>query len=267
MRAATDIGERVGAAVHRQSPVPLHHQIKVALLQGIEEGWLEPGGQLPRERELAQSLGVSLAPVRQAMADLTKEGYLDRTRGRGTFVRERKVVDKIAILGSFHEAMRRQGFEPEMVLLADDLVDPPEVVRSTLRLRTGKVWMLRRLASLDGQPVALLTAWLPARYATAALRSGRDFARDSLYDSLATQGVVMTHADNVIEVTRTGLDDAEMLRVSPGSPILQVVGVTSDQDGRPVEYSHVLYDVDHFQFSIESRRTANGVTYLRDSVS
>ena len=82
---------RLGAAVQRQSPMPLHHQIKVALLHGIEEGWLEPGRQLPRERELAEFLGVSLAPVRQAMADLNKEGYLDRSRGRGTFVRARKV--------------------------------------------------------------------------------------------------------------------------------------------------------------------------------
>ena len=68
--------------------------------------------QLPRERELAEALGVSLAPVRQAMVDLTKEGYVDRTRGKGTFVRERKLVEKIQILGSFHGSMRQQGLPP-----------------------------------------------------------------------------------------------------------------------------------------------------------
>jgi hypothetical protein len=29
---------RLAAAAHRHSPVPLHHQIKVAVLQGVEEG-------------------------------------------------------------------------------------------------------------------------------------------------------------------------------------------------------------------------------------
>src|SRR6266571_6158829 len=100
-----EILSRLSAAVHRNSPVPLHHQIKIAVLEGVEGGWLEPGAQLPRERELAEALGVSLAPVRQAMADLTKEGYVERIRGRGTFVRDRKLVEKIQILGSFHDSV------------------------------------------------------------------------------------------------------------------------------------------------------------------
>src|SRR5690348_1477963 len=87
-----EIRSRLSAAVRRHSPVPLHHQIKIAVLEGVEAGWLQPGAQLPRERELAESLGVSLAPVRQAMADLTKEGYVERIRGRGSYIRDRKLV-------------------------------------------------------------------------------------------------------------------------------------------------------------------------------
>lgn len=256
---------RLGAGVQRQSPMPLHHQIKVALLNGIEEGWLEPGRQLPRERELAEFLGVSLAPVRQAMADLSKEGYLDRTRGRGTFVRERKVVEKIAILGSFHEALRRQGIEPSMGVLTDEIDEAPHHVSSALGLRGGKVWKLGRQALIDGQPAALLTAWLPARYAS-SLRSGRNFAKVSLYEALAqVHGVVMSQADNLIEVDRASLDEAAQLRIPPGAPVLKVIGVTRDQNDRKVEYSEVLYDADRFRFSIESRRMANGATYLADA--
>jgi GntR family transcriptional regulator len=247
--------------------MPLHHQIKVAVLHGIEEGWLEPGRQLPRERELAEFLGVSLAPVRQAMADLSKEGYLDRTRGRGTFVRERKVVEKIAILGSFHDALRRQGIEPSMGVVTDEIGEAPHHVASALGLRGGKVWTLRRTALIDGHPAALLTAWLPARYAT-TVRSGRNFAQASLYEALAqAHGIVMSQADNLIEVDRAGLDEATMLRIPAGAPVLKVIGVTRDQNDRKVEYSEVLYDADRFRFSIESRRMANGLTYLADTAT
>src|SRR3954468_8269890 len=115
---AVTIEERLAAEVHRHSPTPLHHQIKVAVLLGIEQGWLRPGSQLPRERRIAEALGVSLAPVRQAMVDLTKEGFVDRTRGKGTFVRERKLVEKIQILGSFHASMRLHGLEPMVRVLS-----------------------------------------------------------------------------------------------------------------------------------------------------
>lgn len=260
-----DLARRFGAAVQRQSPVPLHHQIKLALLNGMEEGWLEPGRRLPRERELAGLLGVSLAPLRQAMADLSKEGYLDRARGRGTFVRERKVLEKIAVLGSFHDGLRWHGIEPQMNVVVNEMTVSPSRVSTALGLRGGRVWSLRRIAAIGGEPVALLAAWMPARYAT-GLRTGRDFAQQSLYAGLAeVHGAVMTAADSLIEVVRPGVGDAEQLGVVPGSPVLKVVGITSDQNGRRVEYSEVLYDPDRFRFSVESRRTTNGLTYTPDA--
>jgi GntR family transcriptional regulator len=249
------VEERLARVVHRHSPTPLHHQIKIAVLQGIEQGWLRPGSQLPRERRLAEALGVSLAPVRQAMVDLTKEGYVDRTRGKGTFVRERKLVEKIQILGSFHGSMRQQGLAPVVQVLTSEVEVAPEPVAAALKLRgRHEAWCLRRVAILDDDPVALLTAWLPARLAKGM--AGHDLGEGSLYDALAAvHGVEMTSADNIVEVGRAGLEDADLLALTPGSPLLEVVGVTRDQKERPVEYSRVLYRPEHFRFAIESRRS------------
>jgi GntR family transcriptional regulator len=246
------VRDRLAEAVQRHNPAPLHHQIKVAVLQGIEQGWLPPGEQLPRERDLAEALGVSLAPVRQAMVDLTKEGYVDRTRGKGTFVRERKLVEKIQILGSFHASMERQGLHPTVEVLSSAVQRAPEEVASALSLRSGDAWCLRRLARLDHTPLALLTAWLPARLASGM--SAYDLGSGSLYDALAeAHGIRMTAADNLVEVDRAGLEDADLLGLTPGSPLLRVVGITRSQRNKPVEYSDVLYRPEHFRFAIESR--------------
>jgi GntR family transcriptional regulator len=234
--------------------MPLHHQIKVAVLEGVEQGWLEPGAQLPRERELAQTLGVSLAPVRQAMADLTREGYVERIRGRGSFVRDRKLVEKIQILGSFHKSVSRPGLNVDVKVLSSDVTRPPHVVDAALSLRGRDAWRLRRLASIDGEPLALLTAWLPPRYARGV--SDQDLGTGSLYEALGRiHGVEMTAADNVVEVDRAGLEQAELLGLAPGSPVLRVIGITRDQRDHPVEYSDVLYRPERFRFAIESRRS------------
>jgi GntR family transcriptional regulator len=245
------VRSRLAESIHRHSPVPLHHQIKVAVLQGIEQGWLQPGQQLPRERDLADALGVSLAPVRQAMVDLTREGYVDRTRGKGTFVRDRKLVEKIQILGSFHRSVADQGLSITVTVIASEIVAAPHEVVTALALRSHDAWCLRRLALLDGEPLALLTAWLPTRYA-AGVRE-RDLGAGSLYQTLAeVHDVEMTSADNFIEVDRAGLDDAELLGLAPGTPVLRVLGITRNQKNRPVEYSDVLYRPERFTVAIES---------------
>lgn len=259
MAGATGLQARLADAVHRHSPVPLHHQIKVAVLHGIEEGWITPGQQLPGEHELAEALGVSLAPVRRAMADLTRDGFVDRTRGKGTFVRDRKLVDKIQVLGSFHSSMARQGHDLTVSVLSSEIAVPPAAVALAFGLRSEKMWCLRRLALLNGDAVALLIAWLPVRYARGVRE--RDLGGGSLYEALAdVHGVEMTSADNVIEVDHASLEDATLLGLAPGSPVLRVIGVTRGQDDSPVEYSDVQYRPESFRVAIESRRTttANG---------
>ncbi|GAV22061.1 FadR/GntR family transcriptional regulator [Carboxydothermus pertinax] len=49
---------------------------------------LKPGDKLPSERELAESLGVSRASVREALSALEVLGVLEVRPGEGTFVRE-----------------------------------------------------------------------------------------------------------------------------------------------------------------------------------
>src|SRR6266567_2419804 len=88
-------------SISRGSPVPLHHQLRQLLQEQIDRGSLRPGQQLPHERQYAEHLGISLAPVRQALLDLVRLGYLIRVRGKGTFVRDDKVIEKISLVGSF----------------------------------------------------------------------------------------------------------------------------------------------------------------------
>ena len=74
------------AIIDRNSAIPIYYQLKQHFRGQIESGELRPGDQLPTEAELCDRLMISRAPVRQAMAELAREGLIYRRAGAGSFV-------------------------------------------------------------------------------------------------------------------------------------------------------------------------------------
>ena len=71
----------------RKSPVPLYEQIGGQLRERIKSRELEPGSPLPTNRQIRDDLDVNLKTVQQALSMLAREGFIERRRGKGTFVR------------------------------------------------------------------------------------------------------------------------------------------------------------------------------------
>ena len=151
-------------ALHRGSFLPLHRQIHDLVRQEIVAGRLVPGDRLPSEGALAEQWGVSLAPVRQALMHLAAEGYLDRRRGQGTFVRQLKFEEKISILSSFTGSHAEHGDRLDLVMLYKGLV-PRRPEAAALGGRSRKLVLIQRLARLETSPVALLSDYVdPSRF-------------------------------------------------------------------------------------------------------
>jgi DNA-binding LacI/PurR family transcriptional regulator/biotin operon repressor len=67
---------------------PLYERIRDSIKQQIVLGKLKPGDKLSNEIELAKTLGVGRNTVRQAISELEEQGLIERSRGRGTFIKE-----------------------------------------------------------------------------------------------------------------------------------------------------------------------------------
>lgn len=75
-------------APDRDDPTPMYHQIRQDLENQMLLGKLPLGAQVPTEQSLCSQHGVSRITARRALEDLRKAGIIDRTRGRGSFVRK-----------------------------------------------------------------------------------------------------------------------------------------------------------------------------------
>ncbi|MEP6638002.1 MAG: GntR family transcriptional regulator [Chloroflexota bacterium] len=242
--------------ISRTRPAPLHDQIRRAIHARIQSGELLPGDQLPTEHQYAEQLGVSLAPIRQALLDLVTAGLIVRVKGRGTFVAESRVDTPVTLLASFTDALRSRGIDFSMTVL-DQAVErgSPHVLAALGLENASSIVRLRRLAIVRGEPAAILDARLDAeRFGSLVSMPGFESGR-SLYRTLEDE--FATHvgkARSTLEVVRCDDDQAELLGVSLGTPALLVRSVTEDPTGRPIELADVLYRGDRFIFRIDSGR-------------
>lgn len=96
------------------------------ILQTIRLGLIQPGEQLPPERELATMLEISRDTVRDAIASLSDAGYLSIRRGRygGTFAADTIPAGPI-VIGRDGDVIERHHFTRDDI---DDIV----VLRSVL---------------------------------------------------------------------------------------------------------------------------------------
>lgn len=87
MKSKATPGVVVSAAVPIARPLPLREAVIDRLVEMIVNGELKPGQHLG-EAELAQQLGVSRQPVREALQQMSAEGWVDLMAGQGAFVHE-----------------------------------------------------------------------------------------------------------------------------------------------------------------------------------
>ncbi len=68
---------------------PIYEQITTQIKAMIMSGELQAGDAIPSMRSLAKSIHVSVITVEKAYEDLQRDGFIETTVGRGSFVSAR----------------------------------------------------------------------------------------------------------------------------------------------------------------------------------
>ena len=226
---------------------PLYRRVKETLAAQIHEGTLPPGAQLPSERNLCERFGVSRVTARRALTALVEEGLVVSSPGRGWYVSDGPLSEPPNMLLSFTAMARARGFEPSASVLRAEI--RPATLDEAENLQVapgGDVLDLERVRLLDGLPVAVHRSLVPVSICPAVATT--DFATESLYEVLARDGRVATAAECTVEATAAETSIAASLGLGPGEPVLVSTQVTRDRDGRPLEFSTIVYRGDRYRF-------------------
>jgi len=188
---------------------PVYKRIQNAIRQHIEASELKPGDLVASERELARTHGVSLMTARHALADLEREGIVERRRGAGTFVAPPKI--HFNKLMSYTEQMSSRGLNPSSRVLAIEIIEHEPEVAARLRLpASSRMVKVERLRETTDEPLALETCYLPCKEFSGLVNA--PLGRTSLFATLSRDyGVELAYADEEVDATRAEGNVSELL--------------------------------------------------------
>ncbi|HHW48071.1 MAG TPA: GntR family transcriptional regulator [Clostridiaceae bacterium] len=232
----------------------LYSQLKDILLNKILSGEWSNGEKIPNEYELCKMYNVSRITVRQALAELTKKGYLVRKQGSGTYVSIPKIEHNLTSFYSFTEEFRKRGFSPSTKVLEFHMQIARKEIARKLGLGEGskEVYYIKRLRFADNTPVALESTYIPA--ALFRNLNEEDLEVKALYDIMREQyGVVPSTAEESISAVNLGEKEAIYLGVDKGVAVLQVERFTYNLE-TCIEYTIGFIRSDVFSFHVKLDR-------------
>jgi len=223
----------------RRAAQPAYKRIQLAIRRRIESGHLKPGDVVDSERELAKAHNVSLMTARHALADLAREGMVERRHGSGTFVAPPKI--HFNKLMSYTEQMNSRGLSGGSRVVSSGVLDnEPEISARLSLAATTHLAVLERVRNAADEPFALETSYLSADEFPNVLTAVQE--RGSLFATLEqTYGIELAYADEEIDATAAEVRTAELLSVSRGTPLLRIRQVIYSTKGKPTIYVVGLY--------------------------
>ena len=228
-------------------------KLALALRDRILQGEWEPGEVIPAESALAQSYGVALGTIRQALALLVEDGVLQRRHGKGTFVT--KGVDGASMMRffRFRGVDDGQSETPQSRILSSRMRSATATEADAFGLTKGaQVLHLERLRSLASEPCLLETIVLPLPLFGKLADSDTHEWDDLLYPMYQQRcGVVIQKTQDHLSFSQLNATQAKRLKLAASHPCVLVERQAFDMAGHCVELRTTRGDAFSFTYTTQ----------------
>jgi GntR family transcriptional regulator len=233
-------------------PIPFYYQIVQILREAIHDLDVSPGAaspEFPSETELSDYFQVNRGTIRHALQLLEREGLIYREKGRGTFLRRRRVELDLSRLCSTTEDLKARGWTPGSRILSIEKILPSLHIQRYLELPSeARVWLVYRLRLADEEPISLQWSYIPVELAPDL--DQEDLSSSLYYIMKNIYGHDLISGDQTIRTRSATIDEARLLEIEEGDPLFEISRVTYDQNQRPIEHLDSLWRGDRYDLQV-----------------
>lgn len=239
-------------AINDSAVVPLYQQVKDDIRAAIESGKYKTNEKIPPEPELSAEYSVSRITVRRAVEELCAEGYLVKMQGRGTFVSKPRIHRKFTSgrgAASFTETCKENGMVPGARLLNRQIVPVRKDEEAFFHVGPDALLIyIQRLRTADGQPIFLENLFLPYEpYKSLMSENLNDVSMFDAIERISGLRPATTSCQR-IEAVRASAEQAQLLNLSLGEPLLYLNAYFHDQYDHPLCIGRQYYIGSRYMF-------------------
>jgi GntR family transcriptional regulator len=228
-----------------------HSAILTDLLSKIERGTWSVNERFPTETDLQKLYNVSRGTIRGVLNEIEARGYILRKSGRGTLVirvtpRIEKPQSEIA---SFSQQMAIVQYQASSRVLDKGIIRASEAqgrVREAFGIpEDTEIIHIKRLRSGNMQPFAIQSVYLLPALCPNILEADLS-SLFTLYNQRYERRI--TSSDEVLHVGRASQEEAELLEIKTGDPVVIRDRISFDQHERPFEVLHSIDRGDRYTY-------------------
>lgn len=219
----------------------------------IENGIYKANDEISSESELMKEYNVSRDTARKALILLEENGYIQKIKGRRSFVLDINKFDfPVSGVVSFKEIAKKIGATYTIVDELDCII-PSESIANKLEISPmDKVWRLLRSRVIDNERVILDKDYLVQKYVK---NITKEICEDSIYAYIEEElALKIAYAKKEITVQSATEEDKKYLDMKKFDMVVVVKSYTYLDDTSLFQYTESRHRPDKFKFVDFARR-------------
>lgn len=237
---------------------PLYYQIMQAIIEEYKNKPL--GTPIPSETELQKQFNVSRGTVQRAITELSRQGFVRRIQGKGTFVSKPRISREGTALVSFTEEIQSHGYKTSAKILRFEVVVPDSHVRHALELKKGEtIYVVERIRFIENDPMAVVTSHIPTKLVPNLTREAVEY---SVYNALRAAGCEPVKARDTFRTRVCDERMASLLQCEENLAVFISQRIAYTRDDVPVEYAEGIIKGQDYALTIEPRSKHGATAYF-----
>lgn len=215
--------------------IPKYQLIESYLIDRITSNELSPGDPLPTEAELSKQFSCSRVTVRQALSNLTFDGFIVKKQGSGSYVKVNVNNSKSPEVKSFTEDMIEAGKIPSSRVVSFNVVKAGKQIAEFLQIKPDDlVYYIERTRYGNDEPIMFEKTFMSVdKFPDISV----SVFQHSKYQFIKDKGFIIDYSEQTISPVFLMGYIADELNVSPNQPVLRTCNLTYLNDGSVLDYT------------------------------